>query len=217
MGPMWLRWIGLALALALIGGGTGYALGRARLAEPAGASLAAPLPAASPSYPVNEYDVRPDPKVAPLGTGLPLRTTSFRARGLRMTAGVPRGWRRAPMANSPEWNFVEPSNPLNTYKLRIGIEAGDRVSLAVARNTRIDALHDAAVNGNLEHVVIEERTDDGFTATYIANGYQRVNMERWLPQHDSNQAYATIAISGRESDRAGMADLLERIAASADY
>lgn len=214
---MWVRWIGLALALALVGGGVGYGLGHAWIEEPTTASVAEPLPAVSPSYPVNEYDVLPDPKIAPLEPGLPLRTTSFRARGLRMTADVPRGWRRAPMANSPEWNFVDPTNPMNTYKLRIGIDAGDRLSVTVARNTRIDALEDAEANGDLQHLVIEERTADGFTATYIAGGYQRVNMERWLPQHDSNTAYATIAISGRESDREGMADLLERVAASADY
>ena len=65
--------------------------------------------------------------------------------------------------------------------------------------------------------MVEERVDDGFTATYLDAGHQRVSMERWLPQPDSAQAYATIAVTGRESDREGMADLLERVAASADY
>lgn len=213
---MRVRWIGLALALVLVGGAAGYAIGRARLEDPTRLSSAEPLPAVSPSYPHNVYEVEPDPTAAPLAPGIPLRTSSFRSGALRMTADVPRGWRREPMENSPEWNFVA-SAMLNTYKLRIGIDAGDRVSVTVAVNTRINALEDAEANGNLQHVVVEERTDDGFTATYIAGGHQRVAMERWLPQHDSNEAFATVAVAGREADRAGMADLLDRVAASADY
>ena len=115
------------------------------------------------------------------------------------------------------WNFAVPDNPPNTYLLRVGIDAGDRVSITVARESRIAALEDAETNGALEHVVVEERFDDGFTATYLDGGHQRVTMERWLPQPDSTQAYAAIAVTGRESDRAGMADLLERVSASADF
>jgi hypothetical protein len=217
VGRMRVRWIGLALTLALVGAAAGYALGHAALEEPTSLSSAQPLRAVSPSYPVNEYDVRPDPGIAPLSPDLPLRPATFRTGALRMTADVPRGWRREPMENSPEWNLADADNPINTYKVRIGIDAGDRVSVTVARNARIDALKDAEANGNLEHVVVERLTDDGFTVTYIDGGYQRVAMERWLPQHDSNSAFATIAVAGREVDRQGMADLLERIAASADY
>jgi hypothetical protein len=59
--------------------------------------------------------------------------------------------------------------------------------------------------------------DDGFTATYLDHGYQRVTVERWLPQDGSSQAYAAVAVTGREADRAGIADLLERVATSARY
>ncbi len=214
---MRVRWIGLALALALVGGATGYVVGRTTLDDPASIAGARPLPAVSPSYPVNEYVVQPDPGIAPLAPDLPLQTAKFRAGGEAMTASVPVGWRRAPLQGRDSWNFADPDNPKNTYLLRIGIDAGDRVSLTVARESRITALEDAETNGAIEHLVIEERADDGFTATYLDNGYQRVAMERWLPQPDSAQAFAAVAITGRESDREGLADLLERVAASADY
>lgn len=212
---MRVRWVGLALALALVGGAAGYALGQSTEDEPARIS-AGPVPAVSPSYPVNEYDVLPDPGIAPLATDLRLRTAKFRTGDLRMTASVPVGWRRAVLEGGDSWNFADPDNPPSTYLLRIGFVAG-RVSLTVARENRITALEDAAANGDLEHLVVEDRTDDGFTATYLDHGHQRVTMERFLPRDDSGQTYATVAVTGRETDRVGMADLQERVAASADY
>lgn len=214
---MRVRWIGLALALALVGGAAGYALGRSALDEPAQLTDPEPVPAVSPAYPVNEYDVLPDPGIAPLGTRLPLHVARFRAGGLPMTASVPVGWRRVPLTGRDSWNFADPGNPPNTYLLRVGIVAGNRVSLNVARENRITALEDAETNGNLEHLVIEERGDAGFTATYLDESYQRVTTERWLARPGSTEAFAVVAMTGRETDRAGMADLIERVAASADF
>ncbi|GAA4706722.1 hypothetical protein [Nocardioides conyzicola] len=213
---MRVRWIGLALALVLVGGAVGYAVGRATLEQPLDLVGAEPVPAVSPSYPVNEYVVLPDPGLAPLATGLPLHTAKFNAGGMPMTASVPDGWRRAPLEGRDAWNFAVPENPRNTYLLRVGLVT-NRISLKVALQSRINALEDAESNGDLEHLVIESRTDEGFTATYLDNGHQRVSMERWLPRSGSSQAYAAIATTGRETDRAGMADLLERVSASAAY
>jgi hypothetical protein len=214
---MRVRWIGPALALALVGGAVGFAAGTAALDDPSALSGPQPVPAVSPSYPVNEYAVLPDPGIAPLAPDLPLRTARLRAGGLPMTASVPVGWRRVALQGRDSWNFADPDNPPNTYLLRIGIDAGDRVSLTVARESRITALEDAETNGAVEHLVIEERVDDGFTATYLDDSHQRVTMERWLPQPDSDQAFAAIAVTGREADRAGLADLLERVSASAVF
>lgn len=213
---MRVRWIGLALALVLVGAAAGYALGRATLEDPIALSGAEPVPAVSPSYPVNEYVVLPDPGIAPLATGLPLHTAKFRAGGMPMTASVPDGWRRALLEGGTAWNFAVPENPRNTYLLRIGLVT-DRISLKVALQSRITALEDAESNGDLEHLVIESRTDDGFTATYLDDGHLRVTTERWLPRIGTSQAYAAVAMTGRETDRAGMADLLERVVASAAY
>jgi len=213
---MRVRWIGLALALALVGAAAGYAVGRATLEEPLALSGAEPVPAVSPSYPINEYVVLPDPGIAPLATDLALHRARFKAGGLRMTASVPDGWRRVTLEGGDAWNFGVAANPANTYLLRVGLVT-NRVSINVARESRISALEDAESNGDLEHLVIESRTDDGFTATYLDDGHQRVTTERWLPRSGSSQAYAVIATTGRETDRTGTADLLERVAASAVY
>jgi hypothetical protein len=209
-------WTGLALALILVGGATGYLLGRDATETPARIS-AQPVPAVSPSYPVNEYVVLPDPGIAPLPTTLPLHPAKFRSGNLRMTASVPNEWRRAILDGGTTWNFADPDNPPNTYLLRIGLIAGNRTSLTVARENRINALEDAESNGDLEHLVVEARDDDGFTATYLSDDHQRVAMERFLARPGESSAYATIAVTGRERDREGMADLLERVAASAVY
>jgi hypothetical protein len=214
---MRVRWIGLTLALALVGGAAGFALARMAGEDPRVAAGAAPVAAQSPSYPVNEYDVLPDPGIAPLAPDLPSHVATFAAGGLRMTASVPIGWRRVALSGRNSWNFADPDNPSNTYLLRIGIDAGDRVSVRVAKTARIAALEDAEQNGALQHVVVESEEEDSFVATYIADGYQRVTMERWLPQHDSDQAFAVVAVTGRETDREGMADLLERVSSSAEY
>lgn len=213
---MTVRWIAVALALAVLGTAGGYVVGRATLTESATSATARPLPAVSPSYPVNEYRLVPDPGVAPLPTDLPLRRQRFAAAGTRLTAAVPRGWLRVPL-QGPDWNFSRRDYPKFAYKLRVGIDAGDRVSVAVARESRISALEDAEANGDLEHVVVEQRTDDGFVATYIESGHLRVAVERWIPRRGTTEAFATIAATGREVDRAGLADLVERVAASARY
>lgn len=213
---MRVRWIGLALALVLVGGGAGYALGQSREDEPARIS-AEPVPAQSPSYPINEYDVLPDPGIAPLATGLPLHPAKFRTGDLQMRASAPTGWRRAVLQGGDSWNFADPDVPQPTYMLRVGLIAGDRASLNAAREFRISKLEDAEANGDLEHLVVEDRSDDGFTATYLSGGHLRVTMERFLAQPGSTQAYATIAVVGRDRDREGMADLLERVTASAAY
>ncbi|GAA1776672.1 hypothetical protein GCM10009795_023440 [Nocardioides hankookensis] len=213
---MRVRWIGLALALALVGGAAGYALGQSAEDGPAGIS-AGPVPAVSPSYPVNEYVVVPDPGIAPLATDLPLHTAKFKTGDLRMTASAPVGWARETLQGADSWNFADRDVPQPTYLLRVGLIAGDRASLNAAREFRISKLEDAESNGDLEHLVVEERLDDGFTATYLSGGHLRVTMERFLAQPGSTQAYATIAVVGRDRDREGMADLLERAAASATF
>ncbi len=215
------RIVGVLTLLALVGGAIGYAVGENRpetvAPGPVVFATPRPLPAVDPSYPVNEYDVRPDPTTAPLATGLPLRTARFRAGGFTLQAPVPKGWRRGVLGGRTQWNFVDPDNPLNTYVLRIGIVAGERKSPGVATIARVAALQAQESDGNSENLVI--RTDDdgaGFTASLIdLAGYRRVAIERFETLPDEPLAYYTVALSGREVDREGMADLLARVIAGA--
>jgi hypothetical protein len=217
---MRLRTVGACLALALAGVAGGFVVGNVLRGDPTSVAAATPVPAQSPSYPVNEYDVLPDNGIAPLSTNLSSHEEKFRLNQFRLAASVPDGWRRVTLAGGSAWNFAPPDNPSNSYVLRIEIVAGSRASVSAAKGFRILKLQNAVADGNMRRLVIESETEDGFLANYLDPGlnggfYQRFTMERWLTFGGDSTAYADIAITGREADRAGMADLLERVAASA--
>lgn len=208
---MTVRSVVIALALAVIGAGGGYAASALDGDEPRTISMAMPVPAASPSYPVNEYDVQPDLDDPALAPGLPLVDARFRASaGYALLASVPEGWRKG--GDGSMRTFAIAGANSNTYRLRIGIFT-DRQAVGVKRAARIGALESAEDDGEMQNVVIEDEDDDRFVATYLQNGYRRVTMERFLDLGRTS-AYATVAVVGREADRAGMADLLERVSAS---
>jgi hypothetical protein len=224
---MRLRTVGSAMALALLGVAGGVGVGTMLQDDPTTIATASPVPAESPSVPVNEYDVNDDPGLAPLGTDLPLHEETFHLNRLRLAASVPDGWRRVELQTGGAWNFAPPDTPLNSYVLRIEIVAGARASVSAAKSFRILKLQNAVADGNLQRLIIESETDNGFVADYLdpvmdvtghpdptKGFYQRLTMERWLTFGGDTTAYADIAVTGRERDREGMADLLERVAAS---
>ncbi|WP_166389173.1 hypothetical protein [Nocardioides ochotonae] len=209
------RVLGVLLALAVLGVAAGYAGQRALdpVSSPAGFA-ALPVPATSPSYPVNEYDVSPDPGVAPLPTDVALRRMTLREGGERASVAAPGSWRRVAVEPGAAWNFSRADYPVNTYLLRVTLLGGQRISTSVAVAARLVALRAAESDGNLEAVTVETQDEDGFVATYLQDGYRRVLMERYSTLGDST-AQLGVAVTGREVDRAGMADLLERVLASA--
>ncbi|WP_244930487.1 hypothetical protein [Nocardioides sp. W7] len=204
------RTLGIALALAVAGAVGGYAVGAVNADEPRTISMALPVPAASPSYPVNEYDVKPDPDDPALKPGLALVETRLSAAGSKLVTGVPTAWKAGGEGNYR--TFVVAGNPLNTYQLRVGIFT-DKQSVGVKRIARLGALDEAEDNDALQNLVVESETDDGFVASYLQHGYRRVTMERFLTLGGTS-AYATVAVIGREIDRPGLEDLLARVSGS---
>ncbi len=207
----------LALAvLAGIGGAAGYAVGQQRVEKPTSFATPVAVPASRPSFPVNVYEVAPDPGTDPLGADLLLSEEKFRAGGFALRAPVPDGWLRVELSGRNQWNFTVAANPANTYLLRIGILAGDRQSTGVEVIARLAALRSAEADGNFENLIVEEEFDTGFTATYIDGaGYQRVSIERFVTVPGNESAYFSVALSGREVDREAMAELLDRVVAGA--
>ncbi|MQW77520.1 hypothetical protein GHK92_16730 [Nocardioides sp. dk4132] len=209
------RVLGVLLALALLGVAGGYAGQHVLDPEKAPESFTAlPVPASSPSYPVNEYDVSPDPGVAPLPTDVALRRMTLREGGERISVAAPGSWRRVAVEPGAAWNFSRADYPVNTYLLRVTLLGGQRISTSVAATARLAALRAAERDGNMEAVTVETQAEDGFVATYLQDGYRRVLMERYSTLGDST-AQLAVAVTGREVDRTGMADLLERVLASA--
>lgn len=203
----------LALAaLAGIGVAAGYAVGQGHVEEPTSFATPVAVPASLPSFPVNVYDVEPDPDTAPLGGDLSLHEEKFRAGGFQLRAPVPDGWLRVELSGRSQWNFTVATNPTNTYLLRIGILAGDRRSTGVETIARLAALESAETDGNFQNLIVEEESDTGFAATYIDSaGYQRVTIERFETVPGNDSAYFSVAVSGREVDREAMIELLDRV------
>lgn len=206
---------GVVLAIllgAVVGVAVGALAAHLREPEPRALATAAPVPAVSPSYPVDPpAPVDPDPDTPALQPDLPdhLELIGGSPFGLRLP--VPDGWTSTNSATG-EWKWASPDQPDDhAYFLRVRLVSGFQTRESAIAD-RLDAL-DAA--SDVEDLVVESRDEDGFTATYVTDRHRRVAMERYLT-FDGTTAYAVVAVVGRERDRAGMADLVERIADRAE-
>jgi len=202
--------VALTVVVALLGG-VGVA-GGALLAdvldeEPRTMATALPVPAVSPSYPVDPPPViEADPDTPGLETGIPLRPVELGVPPFGLRLPVPVGWRRSDSLLG-EWKWFPPDQPTdNAYFLRVRLVTGFQ-TLESALRARLDALAGAS---DVDDLVVEAQDEDGFTVTYVTAKHRRVAVERFLSP-DGRTAYATVAVVGRERDRLGMADLAERI------
>lgn len=206
----------LAVVGAVAGITAGIAVGvlAAHLAEPVPRVLttAVPVPAVSPSYPVDPPPpVDPDPDTPAMRLALPshLELVGSPPFGLRLP--VPDGWART-NSTTGEWKWRPPDQPEDhAFLLRVRLVSGFEPREGAIQD-RMDALEAA---DDVEDLAIEARDRDGFTATYVTDRHRRVAMERYL-SFDGATAYAVVAVVGRERDRLGMADLLARIALRAE-
>lgn len=205
------RWIGLALVLAVVTGVIGYWLGTDRASTPL--SFAAdPVPASSPSYPAMPAVVIADPDFATLRPDVPLREATVGTPPFDLTLPVPGHWSRT-NPTSGEWRWYPPPEFVaNTYFLRVRLIGNSYQTVATALDQRINALKGA---GDVSDFHVESRTADGFVASYVTDQHRRVAVEQFIASPDSDQAYAWIALIGRERDRAGLEDLFPRVAAGA--
>lgn len=213
------RVIGLFLVLLLLGLGAGYAVASSTTEEPGRLAGPEPLPAVSPAAPtVTPIEVEEDPDVPPLATNLPvvreLLQNGRQQPGIRVDR--PEGWR--PSAHGPgqrEWGWSDPSNLFNTYKLRIELLKGTNTSVAGAKGARLAELESAFEDGNFQSFTIESNVANTFVVSYIDDeGYLRVEMDRFVILDDTQDAYAVVAVTGRDRDRRGIEDLVIRTAQS---
>ena len=214
---MWWRALGVAVVLLCVGVAGGYAVADRTADEPRQSAGPEPLPA-EPLPTPPDVEVLPDPDIPPLATGLPGEEKHLRLtrRGAGISVQVPVGWRENRLPNSRRWTYVGPENVSNTYYLRVEVLIGTQVAATLAKRSRIEALELSAEEGNLQSLVITGETDTGFEATYVFDGYRKVDVERWVAL-DSGIAYANIAVVGREADTAGLRDLVAKVTDSVGY
>jgi hypothetical protein len=208
---MRVRWIGLALVLAVVGAAAGYGVGHLQQDQPATFPVAAPVPADNPSYPVIPVVVKPDPDFPALQPGLRLHPVNVGVSPYGFRLQIPRGWSQI-NPTSGEWHWYPPPEFVkNTYFIRVKLLGNLFQPVASSIEARVTALDNAVDVADLR---IESRTTDRLVVSYVSEGYRRVSMEQFVAD-DGGTTYASIALVGRESDRAGMDDLFPRIIAGA--
>ncbi len=210
---MWWRVLGVAVVLLCAGVAGGYAVADRNQQEPVSSDTLEPVPAVSPSVPVVPLPTYvPDPDDPPLSTSV-FDTETIKLRvdpdGPGVKLDVPAGWRSHRVETTNQWNFVDPQHQNATYLLRINIVSSLNVSVKAAMDGRIVALEDAQANGGLSDFTVTDQTADTFEATYVDGGRLRFTTERWVSFNGST-AYASVAVTGREIDQAGMGVLLGR-------
>ena len=204
---MSVRAVGVAAVLAVLGVAGGYAAGELLEDGPTEVGVVSPLPAASPSYPIDPpVEVLPDPGLPPMQPGLPLRPARFGPDGFSFEVPVPESWELTTVA-AGEWRAYPPGFVPNSHYLRIR-SVGSFDSLAGATAERLDDLGSA---GGVEELEVEARTEDSFVVSYVFEQYRRVAFEQFFSLTGDETARVAVAVLGREVDRAGMADLLRQI------
>lgn len=193
----------LALLLAIgvaVGFGASWTLG-----DPSGTGPAAPVPA-SPSLPVDPVpELLPDPDIPPLASGLPLERQSVGAGDFQMTLPVPEGW--SYFENSlNEWQWRPPDQPAFGYVLRVEQVLSNRRSIAWTLDRRLAELREDESN-----VEVLAQTRDSLHFTFVTANHLRYGYLRWLDLTGSDNAQVEIAVTGREVDDPGMAELIARV------
>jgi hypothetical protein len=194
----------LALLLA-IGVAAGFGASWGLRQNPSGDGPAAPVPA-SPSLPVDPVpELLPDPATPALEAGVPLVPQTVGAGDFRMTLPVPKGWTFSENSLN-EWQWRPPGQPDFGYVLRVEQVLSNRRSIEWTLDRRVDELREDESN-----VEVLDQTRDSLHFSFITSNHLRHGYLRWLDLTGSDNAQVEIAVTGRERDDPGMADLIARI------
>jgi hypothetical protein len=215
---MWWRALGAVLVLLCVGVAGGYAVADRSEEEPSPGGTPTPVTAVSPAVPTPDApSYAPDPDYPPLTTTvLPTEPVKLRPdpEGAGVRVDIPVGWRSNRPASTDFWNFVPPGDDTQgTYVLRVNIDRGANHSIGAAMAGRIAALEETASQGHIEDFEVTAQTGDTFEASYVDNGHLRLTIERWV-SFDGSNAYASVAVTGRQVDEAGLGPLLTRTVTS---
>ena len=202
-----MNWRGTAvLALLLaIGVAAGFGVSWALGENPSGGGTAAPVPA-SPSLPIDPVpELLPDPPTPPLADGIRLVSQSVGAGDFQMTLPVPKGWTFSENSLN-EWQWRPPGQPDFGHVLRVEQVLSNRRSIEWTLDRRLDELREDESN-----VEVLGQTRDSLHFSFVTSNHLRHGYLRWLDLTGSDNAQVEIAVTGREVDDPGMADLIARV------
>ncbi|WP_248583577.1 hypothetical protein [Nocardioides sp. InS609-2] len=205
--------VGVVSVAALACGAVAGVLLSMAQAEPAD-DVAAPVPAMSPSLPVDPAPLaRPDADTPALQPGLTYVDDMIGANGFEVKLRSPEGWTKV-IIGAAEAKWVVQGNRLNTFLLRVESVESQRQSVERIKSERIEDLRRLTKNFRLV-----QETETSIQIIYVDdNGLTKYGNVRWIddPDPDSDQAVVEIAANGRERDQPGLLDLITRVGNSVE-
>jgi hypothetical protein len=207
------RVIGLFLVLLLLGAGAGYAWGAARDADdgPSRFTEAGPLPAESPSVPVEpERPYADDVDMVTLSTDLEYERETIGEAPFQYAFRRPEGW--APVnRGSGERAFLPPGRVEGGYGMRVKI-VNARLTTEDMVEQKLDGLE-----ATEDDVEVVGRSADYLAVTYRSSENRlRFNTFRWFTDPGGTAATFETSVYGRQRDVDGLRDLLDKVAASVE-
>ena len=204
------RWIGLTLALALAGAAGGYGLATLDEHEPGVIARAEPVPAESPSIPVDPPQTfAPDIDYPPLARDLTYRTHRLGDPPcFEWKYDAPAGWVRSTTDQPQEYRWRPPDEPsLGGFSLRVKI-----VTQRLTPQQMVDQKI-AAMESTYEDVEVIESDEDEVYFTYRDGlDHQRHNLFRWVAAPGQTAASFEMSVAGRAVDIMGLKALIEHVA-----
>ena len=219
------RVLGVLLLATLVGVGGGLGAGYLRQPQPALGGTATPLPAASPSVPVD-----PPPTIAPYAPDVqyPALLPGLLFKPLRMgnsvqewTVPVPRGWAAFTV---PDGVFVPPKQRSEYDELRFRPQSAPdtggyslRVKTVNAHvpDEAMVAQRLAAVRSEYDEVTVLNRATDSVRFTFRDHSnHLRYNYFRYFTGPQSSEASLEMSVAGRELDVPGLDSLFAAFAST---
>lgn len=206
---MSLRGLGTALALAVLGGGGGYAAGQLLETPPTAFSAAAPVPASSPSIPVDpNLPYARDMDYPALSAGLDYRKHRLGSFPYEWSYRAPKSWE--PYQEGVDEIRWRPADEptVGGFSMRVKLSTEHKSTEAMV------AQKATAMLAGYQDVTILGRTDDLLAFSYrdAVRNVKRFNTFRWFALPGETEARFEMSVVGREVDRVGLDDLLEQVA-----
>jgi len=209
---MRVRWIGLPLALALLGAAGGYGLGTLDRDEPAAIAQAEPVPAQSPSIPVDpEPTFAPDVEYPALSAALAYEDRRIGEPPFFQWAyHAPRGWARTTTDQPNEYRWRPPDEPTEGgFSLRVKL-----VTERLTPQEMVDQKITAMQTGYPDVEIVDQDSDELYFTYRDGNDRQRHNMFRWFTAPGQTAATFEMSVVGRGVDVPGLEALMEHVAVS---
>jgi hypothetical protein len=199
----------LLLLLAVLGGAAGWAWAE-QTSDPTISRAAPERPAAQkPAIPFTPPEkTRPDSDLPPLSVGIASHDEKLGPDGLGeggVVVPIPNGWERFDFADGLQARWTAPGNPPGSYSLRVQIVDLPRSLEQMVAARAAELPFDDRIS-DLE----TEQRGDTLRATFIMDGYRRLQLTRWV-SFDGNGIDVEISATGRLIDERGLEALVAKV------